>query len=64
MRHEPTMGLIFARVALSNPKQPELSPLEIEALADSGSVTLCIPEHVKLHFNCYHSPRCAKTQSF
>jgi len=41
------MGLVNARVQLSNPRNPQLDPLDIEALADTGSVHLCIPEHVQ-----------------
>jgi clan AA aspartic protease len=41
-----TMGLASARIVLENPKDGGFEPLELEALADSGSVHLCIPEHV------------------
>jgi clan AA aspartic protease len=41
-----TMGLVSTKITLSNPRKPELAPVEVEALADSGSVHLCIPEHV------------------
>jgi len=40
------MGLIRGRFVLSNPTRPELLPLEVTALADSGAVHLCIPEHL------------------
>lgn len=40
------MGLITATIELSNPKQPQLSPLEVSALVDTGAMTICIPEHV------------------
>ena len=40
------MGLIHADVQLRNPGTPELRPLDTRALADSGAVHLCIPEHV------------------
>lgn len=33
---------------LKNPRLPDLAPVEVEVLADSGSVHLCIPEHVRL----------------
>ena len=33
---------------LSNPREPSLASLEVPALADTGSVFLCIPEHVRL----------------
>jgi len=41
------MGLVNAHVQLSNPRYPQLDPLDVEALADTGSVHLCIPEHVQ-----------------
>ena len=31
---------------VSNPRQPQLHPLEVIALADTGALMLCIPEHV------------------
>ncbi len=37
----------MAKVVLENPKEPALAPLETEALADTGAVHLCIPEHVR-----------------
>jgi clan AA aspartic protease len=40
------MGLITTTVELSNPKLPELSPLSVSALVDTGAMTICIPEHV------------------
>jgi clan AA aspartic protease len=42
------MGLVTAKLQLSNPREPALAPMEVEALADTGSVFLCIPEHVRL----------------
>ena len=42
------MGLIYGTVQLSNPSSPELQGLEVRALADSGAVHLCIPEHVAI----------------
>ncbi len=45
------MGLVIAMITLINPRLPEANPLEIEALADTGSVHLCIPEHVRLQLN-------------
>ena len=40
------MGLIRATVTLLNPTAPDLLGLEVSALADSGAVHLCIPEHL------------------
>mgnify|MGYP003329619771 CR=1 FL=1 len=42
------MGLIRSSVTLSNPTRPELEPLPVSALADSGAVHLCIPEHLAI----------------
>ena len=42
------MGLIRGSVTLSNPTRPELEPLPVSALADSGAVHLCIPEHLAI----------------
>jgi len=40
------MGLVDTKVVLRNPGKPELKPVEVEALADSGAVHLCIPQHI------------------
>lgn len=42
------MGLVNAKVILINPRKPRLKPVEIDALADTGSVHLCIPEHIQI----------------
>jgi clan AA aspartic protease len=42
------MGLVNGRVLLKNPRLPELAPVDVVALADSGAVHLCIPEHVQI----------------
>ena len=42
------MGLIYGTVQLSNPSRPELQGIEVRALADSGAVHLCIPEHIAI----------------
>ena len=42
------MGLINANVELRNPRKPELEPVLVDALVDSGSVHLCIPEHIRI----------------
>ncbi|MBV9657574.1 MAG: clan AA aspartic protease [Verrucomicrobia bacterium] len=33
-------------LTLRNPRHPELPPVEVEALADTGSVHLCLPQSV------------------
>lgn len=42
------MGLATAKIILENPKDQALEPVEAEALADSGAVHLCIPEHLRI----------------
>ena len=42
------MGLAHAKIQLDNPKREDLQPLAVDALADTGSLYLCIPESVKL----------------
>jgi len=40
------MGMIRAEIELANPVRPELKSLTVEALVDTGAMTICIPEHV------------------
>lgn len=42
------MGLTYASIELKNPRKPELRPLQVKALADTGALHLCIPQHIKL----------------
>ena len=42
------MGLVNAKIQLRNPTRPELEAVEIDALADTGSVHLCIPQHINI----------------
>lgn len=42
------MGLVHAKLVLKNPRKPDLDPVEVAALADSGSVHLCVPAHVQI----------------
>jgi clan AA aspartic protease len=42
------MGLVTANLILSNPRDPSIDAIEVPALADTDSVFLCIPEHVRL----------------
>jgi clan AA aspartic protease len=42
------VGLSHARVTLANARRPELAPIEVDALADTGAVHLCIPEHIAI----------------
>ena len=42
------MGLVRTNISLKNPRQPELKPVEVRALADTSALHLCIPEHVSI----------------
>jgi hypothetical protein len=45
------MALFRGTFSLSNPTRPDLAPLEVSALADSGAVHLCIPEHLAIQLS-------------
>lgn len=42
------MGLITVQLTLTNPRRPEIEPVNAAALVDTGAVHLVIPEHVRL----------------
>ncbi|MGQ9627333.1 MAG: clan AA aspartic protease [Anaerolineae bacterium] len=42
------MGLANAKLILKNPRKPELEPVEIDALSDTGAMHLCIPAHIQI----------------
>ena len=42
------MGLANAKIQLRNPRRPDLEAVEIDALADTGAVHLCIPSHIQI----------------
>jgi clan AA aspartic protease len=42
------MGYCHAEIMLSNPRLPNLKTLSVRAMADTGALTLCIPEHVRV----------------
>jgi clan AA aspartic protease len=42
------MGLTRAALELRNPTKPHLAAIRVEALADTGALHLCIPEHVAI----------------
>ena len=45
------MGLIYTDIDLSNPRDDTLSPLTVSALVDTGSMSLCVPEHVAVQLD-------------
>jgi len=40
------MGLATAKLLLDNPRVDSFEAIEVEALADTGALFLCIPEHI------------------
>ena len=45
-RNEDCMGHVYADIELANARRPDLPPVRVRALADTGAHLLCIPEHV------------------
>jgi clan AA aspartic protease len=45
------MGIVHVNVRLSNPRKGEMHPVEVEALVETGAITLCIPEHVRIQLD-------------
>jgi len=42
------MGYVHTEIILKNPRLPDLQPLTMTAMVDTGALTLCIPEHIAL----------------
>ena len=42
------MGLVNSKLLLKNPRKPDLESVEVDALADTGAVHLCITEHIQI----------------
>jgi clan AA aspartic protease len=42
------MELVRAKIILRNPRDSQLKAIETDALVDTGSMHLCVPEHVSL----------------
>jgi len=51
------MGIVKVNVRLSNPRKSELEPVEVEAVVDTGAITLCIPQHVRIQLDLDESER-------
>lgn len=45
------MGYVNAQIELGNPREVNLETIQVDALVDTGSLMLCIPEHVKIQLN-------------
>ena len=41
------MGYVRADILLSNPRDGKIASLKVNALVDTGSLMLCVPEHIK-----------------
>ena len=42
------MGLIHADILLENVRRPDLQPIKVRAMADTGAILTCIPESVAM----------------
>lgn len=42
------MGLITAEIELANPKNRDIRSIKVKSLVDTGSLHLCIPEHIAI----------------
>jgi clan AA aspartic protease len=51
------MGLVRTQLRLSNPVLPGLAPLDCQALADTGALHLCVPEHVVIQLQLVEQER-------
>jgi clan AA aspartic protease len=51
------MGLSFAMLTLTNPRKPEQAAIVADALADTGSVYLIVPEHIQLQLGLSEQSR-------
>lgn len=40
------MGIAYVDILLKNPRKENLAPFKAHAIADTGAITLCIPEHI------------------
>ncbi|MDX2189506.1 MAG: clan AA aspartic protease [Bacteroidota bacterium] len=45
------MGLTYAEINLSNPRNSDLSGTKIKALVDTGALLICIPQHIAIQLN-------------
>jgi clan AA aspartic protease len=45
------MGITHTTITLGNPVKRDLAPLEVNALADTGALHLCIPQHMAIQLD-------------
>lgn len=51
------MGTVHAKIKLDNPKRASLKAVEVDALVDTGSLFLCLPEEVRLQLQLEESSK-------
>jgi clan AA aspartic protease len=51
------MGIARAKIKLENPKRASLKAIEADALVDTGSLFLCLPEEVRLQLQLEESSK-------
>jgi clan AA aspartic protease len=51
------MGLSRATLTLSNPRDYDIKPIEVNALADTGALHLCIPQHLYIQLGLTESEK-------
>ncbi len=42
------MDITYADIEIRNPVRPDLNPIRAKALADTGALHLCVPQHIAL----------------
>lgn len=45
------MGYVHAKIELKNPRLLDIKPIIVNAMVDTGALTLCIPQHIALQLN-------------
>jgi clan AA aspartic protease len=45
------MGFVTVDIELANPRDAGLKPLTVQAMVDTGAMTLCIPQHVAVQLD-------------
>lgn len=51
------MGIARAKIKLENPKRLDLKPLETDAMVDTSSLFLCLPEEVRIQLGLEESSK-------
>ena len=51
------MGQVYAEIELRNASRADLEPITVRALADTGSLMMCIPEHLAVQLSLQRQRR-------